>query len=80
MGITIQNDTLTLSEIESQFKNEWILVENPVFDTMDKLVSGKVLFHSKNRDEVYAKDMALRPVSAAFLYTGPTPENIFLNI
>lgn len=80
MGITFQNDTFTLNQIETQFKNEWILVENPVFDSMDKLVAGKVLCHSKNRDEVYARDIVLRPVSAAFLFTGPTPENILINL
>ncbi|MEP6753938.1 MAG: hypothetical protein ABJA67_00430 [Chthonomonadales bacterium] len=80
MGITFQNDTLTLPEIETQFKNEWILVENPVFDAKDKLVSGTVRCHSANRDDVYQRGSELRLRHSAFLYTGKPPENFMINL
>ena len=32
MKATIMDDTMTLSEIEKQFDDEWILVEDPELD------------------------------------------------
>ena len=80
MNEVITEHIMTQAEIEAQFENEWILVENPQFDATDTLVRGKVLWHSKDRDEVYRKDLELRPRSAAYLYTGPVPENIAINL
>ena len=39
------------------------------------MLSGKVLFHSKDRDEVYQKAVALRPKRFAMLYTGAMPKD-----
>lgn len=33
-----------------------------------------MLYHSKDRDEVYRKAISLRPARAAVLYTGAIPE------
>lgn len=80
MNETLDHKVMTQAEIEAQFDDEWILVEDPEFDSNDTLVRGKILWHSKDRDEVYRKDLELRPRSAAYLYTGPTPENIAINL
>lgn len=75
------NETMmTLSEIEEQFDNEWILVEDPELDRDNAVVKGKVLFHSKSRDDVYNKALELRPKHSTFLYTGPIPNDIFVNL
>ena len=37
--------------------------------------SGKVLFHDKNRDEVYRRAVRLRPKNFAMLYTGKLPKD-----
>ena len=57
MTETLDEQIMTQAEIETQFKNEWILVEDPQFDANDSLVRGKVLWHSPNRDEVYRKGL-----------------------
>ena len=80
MNETLPIETITLAEIEKRFDDEWVLVEDPEYDANDTLVCGKVLWHSKDRNEVYRKDLELRPRSAAYLYTGPTPENILVNL
>ena len=80
MNETLTEKIMTQAEIEAQFENEWILVEDPQFDAKDTLLRGKVLWHSKDRDEVYRKDLELRPHSAAYLFTGPIPENIAINL
>lgn len=72
---TIMADILTISEIQSRFESEWVLVEDPVTGEGLEVQSGKVRFHSKDRDEVYRKAIELRPRRFAMLYTGTIPEN-----
>jgi hypothetical protein len=66
---------LTKSQIEKQFDSEWILVGDPETSAALEVLSGKVLWHSKDRDEVYRKAMELRPKRFAMLYTGQMPKD-----
>ena len=52
---------MTIAEIESQFESEWVLVEDPQTNNRLEVLGGKVRHHSKDRDEVYRKAVALRP-------------------
>jgi hypothetical protein len=61
---------MSLVEIYKEFESEWILVEDPETTESLKVTKGKVLWHSKNRDEVYRKARELAPKSSAILYTG----------
>lgn len=69
------NAFLTLTEIQARFDSEWVLVGDPEWDRNAQLVRGRVLFHSKSRDEIDLKDMELGPAVAAIIYTGEIPEN-----
>ena len=64
------SEVLTRSEIEERFDSEWILVGDPETSDALEVLSGKVLWHSKDRDEVYRKAVELRPRRFATLYTG----------
>jgi len=66
---------MTIEEIESLFDSEWVLVEDPKTDEDLKILGGRVLHHSKDRDEVYRKPVSLRPKRSALIYTGETPED-----
>ena len=66
---------MTLEEIESQFDSEWVLIEDPITDEGLNVLGGKVLHHSKDRDEVYRKAVSLRPKRSAVLYTGEIPDD-----
>lgn len=68
-------NVMTVAEIESRFNSEWVLVEDPEMNKSLEVQSGKVLYHSKDRDEVYRKAVELRPKRFAMLYTGTIPEN-----
>jgi hypothetical protein len=70
-----KSEALTLAEIEARFAAEWVLVENPVTDAALEVQSGKVCWHSKDRDEVYRKAIELRPRRFAVLYTGKMPKD-----
>jgi hypothetical protein len=65
---------MTVEEIESRFDSEWVLVEDPRTNEALEVLGGKVLHHSKDRDEVYRRAVALRPGRCAVLYTGEMPE------
>jgi hypothetical protein len=66
---------MTFEEIESRFDSEWVLIEDPRVDEELKVLGGKVLHHSKDRDEVYRKAVSLRPKRSAVIYTGEIPED-----
>jgi hypothetical protein len=67
---------MTISEIQTQFASEWILLEDPDTSETLEVKSGKVLWHSKDRDELYRKARELRPKHSAILYTGQLPEEM----
>ncbi len=65
---------MTLQQIEAQFPSEWVLVGDPDTDESLKVLGGEVLWHSKDRDEVYRQIGKFRPKRFAMLYTGTMPE------
>ena len=69
------DDIFTLAQIKKQFDSEWVLVADPQTDTALEVQSGRVLWHSKDRDEVYRKAVELRPRRFAMLYTGTMPQD-----
>ena len=64
------NEVLTVPEIESRYDAEWVLLGDPVTNESLEVLSGTVLWHSKDRDEVYRKAIEIKPQQSAFLYTG----------
>jgi hypothetical protein len=68
-------DILTAAQIEAKFESEWILIEEPRTTEALEVESGKVLWHSKDRDEVYRKAAEFRPKLFAILYTGKIPSD-----
>ena len=69
------DEVMTMVQIEGQFESEWVLIEDPQTDEALKVKSGKVRWHSKDRDEVYRKAVELRPKRFALLYTGKMPKD-----
>ena len=66
---------MTIKEIHSQFGDEWVLVGDPETTESLEVIKGKVLHHSRDRDEVYRRAVALRPKRYAVLFTGEMPAN-----
>ena len=64
------DNIMTVEEMKTQFESEWVLVENPQTNDALEVLKGKILHHSKDRDEVYRKAVALRPKRSAIVYTG----------
>ncbi len=66
-------EVLTIAQIEAQFDSEWILVGDPQTNEALEVQSVKVLWHSKDREEVYRKAVELRPRRSAMLFSGKMP-------
>lgn len=65
---------MTYGEIKARFDSEWVLIGAPDTDESLNVRSGTVLHHSKDREEVYRRALALRPTRSAVVYTGKMPE------
>lgn len=72
------NEEMSLAEIETSFKSEWILIGDPETNEALEVKRGKVLWHSKDRDEVYRKVKELRPKHSAILFTGAIPKDMVI--
>jgi carbonic anhydrase/acetyltransferase-like protein (isoleucine patch superfamily) len=70
----MMNEVMSLVEMQEKFDSEWILVGDPETTESLEITKGRLLWHSKNRDEVYRKARELSPQSSAILYTGTIPE------
>jgi len=68
----------SFAEIQKKFDSEWVLLEDPETEDGLKVKSGKVLWHSKDRDEVYRKAREFNPKHSAILYTGKLPEDMVI--
>ena len=69
------DELLSVEEIEEKYDSEWILVGQSELDEHYRLVRGRVIWHSKDRDEIYQKLIELHPRDAATLYTGQIPSD-----
>ncbi len=69
------NQVLTVDEINQQFDSEWVVLEDPQTDQTGQVKGGRVLWHSKNRDEIDRKLVEQRPKRVAIFYTGKLPKD-----
>ena len=66
---------MTMEEMRAEFGDEWILVENPATNEALEVLSGTVVHHAKDREEVYRQAVSRRPKRSAILYTGQIPDD-----
>jgi hypothetical protein len=70
------NERLTFEEIKARYAPDWVLIGEPETDEYQRVLSGTILFHSPNREEVYQKAIELRPGHFAFKYLGTIPDDM----
>jgi hypothetical protein len=77
-------ESITLNEMKARYPDEWILVGNPdlggkesVGTIIRRLVSGVVLYHSKDKHEVAYNGREARKGYAhcTLIYTGEIPKH-----
>ncbi len=64
-------------KIKRRYPKEWLLLTNVVADELTQPVRGKLVAHSKNRDDIYAH---LKQVHGkiAIEYAGDIPKDLFV--
>jgi hypothetical protein len=67
------NDIMTIAEMEAAFPSEWVLIGDPQTDQYNRVQSGTVLAHGKDRDEVYRQAIDAKNKLIAVHYTGRVP-------
>jgi len=68
------SEMVSMAEIQRDYDSEWVLLEDPQTSESLEIQKAKVLFHSKDRDEVYRKAREVHPKHSAIIYTGVLPK------
>jgi hypothetical protein len=63
---------LAIRQIEARYPSQWILVKDPLVDNDLRVIKGKVVSHSKDRDEV---EIVKRSSCASNIAPSSTPES-----
>ena len=63
-------DTMTVDEIVERYPDEWVLIGDPNIDECSPYTVGRVLFHSKDREEVLRRAGRWDSPVQALRYTG----------
>jgi hypothetical protein len=66
---------MSLPQIRSKYKDEWVLLGHFDLDERNEPLHGVVVAHSKDREEIYNKQMAIQK-PLCILYTGELPKNL----
>jgi hypothetical protein len=69
-------DVLTMEQIKAKYAPDWVLIGEPETDESLEVLSGRVLFHSPDRDAVYHKAIELQLPYCAFRYLGSWPADM----
>ena len=68
--------TRTVSALKRRYPKEWLLLTNVVADETTHPVKGRLVAHSKNRDEIYEQLSRLRGKDFCIEYTGSIPKDL----
>lgn len=69
-------ETLTMVEIERRFSGEWVLLQDPVLSDDLEMISGTLVFHSRNRATVYGRLAELGAGDCAVQDIGAVPDDV----
>jgi len=69
-------EVLTIETIKQRYPDEWVIVVDYAIDEKTTTpIEGKVLMHSKSREEVYRRLETLQDRSACVFCTGELPKD-----
>ncbi len=57
---------MTIEEMKARYAPHGVLIGDPQTDEYQRVLAGKVLFHSPNREDVYQKAIELNLDDCAF--------------
>ncbi len=68
-------EVLSLAEMKQHYDGEWLLIINAEVDKNSEILSGEILAHSPNVDEIYDALPLAKGVEASIEYIGQIPAN-----
>ena len=66
----------TLLALKRRYPKEWLLLTNVVADELTRPIKGRLVAHSKNRDDIYDRLARVRAGSVCIEYTGKIPKDL----
>jgi hypothetical protein len=75
MESVMKRKQLGITQIKAKYKDEWVLLANYELDDMNEPRSGVVVAHSKDREEIYQRQMDISK-DLCILYTGEMPRDL----
>lgn len=77
MTETLTQRVMTMEEIEREFDGEWVIIDDLILDEKNLVIGGKVIYHSKNVEDVDRESLALpAPINIAVFYIGEDDTDI----
>jgi len=67
---------LTFQEMKAKYPGEWLLIGDPELDPSFHAKSGKVLAHSRSRDEIYRQLARVPGKRVSVEYAGQVPADL----
>ena len=67
------SEIATIKEFEKKYQDEWVLVEVLEEDEIGRTTKGKLITHSKDRDEIYSIN-GNTDVETYLFFTGDIPK------
>ena len=64
----------SIAEIKERFKNEWVLVEVLEKNNLNLPVKGRLITHSRSRDDTYDAMIKIQGKHLYHFYTGEIPK------
>ncbi len=65
-----------IAKLKRRYPKEWLLLTNVVADELTRPIKGKLVAHSKNRDDIYDRLAHIRARSVSVEYTGKVPKDL----
>ena len=69
-------EVFTMKELEARYSDEWVLLMNPVHNELIEPIRDELIFHNKDRDEVYKEAHKRKDAHTAIFYVGKLPEDL----
>lgn len=70
------NRVMSLEAMKEQYAGEWVLIAYTELDDDMRVIRGRVLAHSPDRDEIYRKLLSVGGQQVAVEYMGEVPEDL----
>ena len=66
----------SIRSLKRRYPKEWLLLTNVVADELTRPIKGKLVAHSKSRDDIYERLAHVRAKSFCIEYTGEIPKDL----